>query len=220
MFMEIFHLLNRGVDKRSIVQDTADKLRFMQGLYLYNDKNLLNRNTRRYTENTAIQYERDPLVKIYAYCLMNNHYHLLLSPIDNDLVNLSAFMRKLHMGYAKYFNEKYERVGALWQGKSKRIQTSNDAHFNYIPYYIHLNALDYKFKEWRNGEVKNIKEAYNFLSEYRWSSFQDYNAIRNYPSMIDTSLLSPILKTKENQYAEIVSIIQSPTNASYAEIIE
>jgi len=192
----------------------------MQGLYLYNDKNLLNRNTRRFTEKTTFKNEKEPLVSVYAYCLMDNHYHILLSPVDNDPANLSAFMRKLNMGYSKYFNEKYERSGALWQGKSKKIHINNDSHFNYIPYYIHLNALDFKFKEWRNGEVKNIKMAYASLLEYRWSSFKDYNSIRNYPSIIDKSLLAPILKTSQNQYAELTSIIQDSAKASHASIIE
>ncbi|MFT5037128.1 MAG: putative transposase, partial [Candidatus Azotimanducaceae bacterium] len=119
--MELFHVLNRGVDKRTIVTDNKDRLRFMQGLFMYNDIQILNRNLRRQPQTRRVTTERELLVHIHAFCLMDNHYHLLLSPVNDDLKNLSAFMRKLNMGYSKYFNEKYDRVGALWQGKYKSI---------------------------------------------------------------------------------------------------
>lgn len=218
--MEFFHVLNRGVDKRIIANNDRDRHRFMQGLYLYNDKNLLDKNTKRLTSKPNLFTERDPLVNIHAFCLMDNHYHLLLSPIDDDLRHLSAFMRKLNMGYAKYFNEKYERTGALWQGKYKKIRIENDSHFQYIPYYIHLNPLDYKFPEWRGGKLTKHNEALTFLDSYRWSSFLDYNGIKNYSSITDKGVLKNILGSRDQQKKEIINLTLDQMLISGADQLE
>lgn len=218
--MEIYHILNRGVDKRVVVKNDQDRMRFLQGLFMYNDKNTLGRNARRKPSKRRGITQRDLLVNIHAFCLMDNHYHLLLSPIDNDLTNLSAFMRKVNMGYAKYFNEKYKRTGALWQGKYKSIHVNNDAHFNYIPYYIHLNPLDMKFPEWRKGQVANPKKAIEFLRTYKWSSFLDYQNIKNYPSLIHTQLLKETTGSIKKQQEDMTKIIQDNSTELYSNLLE
>src|SRR5690606_27220182 len=103
-------VLNRGVEKRDIVLDDKDRLRFVHDLFVFNDAKPAPNAIlpRRHTFEDNVK-KRSILVHIHAWCLMNNHYHLLVSPKDDDLKNLSAFMKKLNMGYAKYFNEKYER---------------------------------------------------------------------------------------------------------------
>ena len=120
--MELYHVLNRGVDKRDVVIDDSDRLRFVHSLFVFNDKNPLNENHRLKGETLSAS-DRKPLVHIHAWCLMSNHYHLLLSPIDDDLSLLSRFMKKLNMGYARYFNERHKRSGYLWQGKYKKIRS-------------------------------------------------------------------------------------------------
>lgn len=112
---------------------------------------------------------RELLVNIHAFCLMPNHYHLLLTErIDGGI---SKFMKKVNMGYAKYFNQKYERKGALFEGRYKSILVKNDAHFIYLPYYIHLNPLDLIMPGWRKNKIYDYKKAIQFLENYRWSSF-------------------------------------------------
>jgi putative transposase len=218
--MDFYHVLNRGVDKREIVLSDTDCLRFMQGLYLYNDKNLLNRNIRRFNTEQSFQKTRQPLVTIHAFCLMKNHYHLLLSPVDNEQQNLSAFMRKLNMGYAKYFNEKYERSGALWQGKYKSIHLEQDAHFLYIPYYIHLNPLDYLLPNWREGTVTDIPKALTYLKQYRWSSYLSYQTGNHYKSVLDTTFIGDMLGTPAKQDKTIAQIMSSATTAALSDVIE
>lgn len=218
--MEFYHVLNRGVDKRNIVKDEKDHLRFMQGLFMYNDRNTLARNARRSPTQRHSQKERDCLVHIHAFCLMNNHYHLLLSPVNEDITNLSAFMRKLNMGYAKYFNEKYDRSGALWQGKYKSVLIEKDAHFLYIPYYIHLNPLDQKFPEWREGKVVDSSTAIEFLRTYRWSSLPTYLGEPHYRSITDRSQLKAVLGTTITQQKTIISIITDPRQAADSELLE
>lgn len=195
---EIFHTLNRGVDKRQIFLNDQDRFRFVHDLFEFNDGNLANntaRNSRGGNSVTLVDFasrpvERKPrklLVDILAFCLMGNHYHLLLSPrVEGSLVK---FMRKLNIGYAKYFNEKYKRSGALFEGRYKSVHIQSHAHFLHMPYYIHLNPLDLCAPEWRERKIRNYNRAINFLESYRWSSFLDYVGETNFPSVTSRSFL-------------------------------
>lgn len=214
--MEFYHVLNRGVDKRDVVLDDHDRLRFLHDLFVFNDKNpaLHPHMNERQTQGQ----QRKMLVFIHAFCLMQNHFHLLLSPLVENGVSL--FMKKLGMGYAKYFNERYERSGALWQGKYKRIHIERDAHFIYIPYYIHLNALDFKYPQWRNGQLRDAKAALAFLNSYRWSSHLDYAGIRNFPSITHREFLSPLLGTRVDYESEICAIISNTELATSSFMLE
>lgn len=196
--MEFFHVLNRGVDKREIVLDDSDRLRFVHDLYTFNNvESAINYGL---ADRTIVQKRRALLVDIHAFCLMGNHYHLLLTERTENGIPL--FMKKLNMGYAKYFNERYERTGALWQGKYKKVPVKRDAHFLYIPYYIHLNPLDFQFPEWRTGNVRNFEQVLAYLENYRWSSYLDYLGRSNFPSVTRRDQLS------STQRKEIKNIIQ------------
>ncbi len=214
--MELFHVLNRGVDKRDIVLDDRDRVRFMHDLFVFNDQHpaLHHKLSKRQEERRP----RKLLVQIHSFCLMSNHYHLILSPVAEN--GIALFMKKLSMGYTKYFNERYSRSGALWQGKYKRIPLLNDAHFLYIPYYVHLNALDFTHPEWRTGGVRDTKEALSSLNKYRWSSHLDYNGIKNFPSITHRELLSPILGTPQAYEKEIRNIITNSDLAEHSATLE
>lgn len=206
--MELFHVLNRGVEKRAIVLDDKDRLRFLHDLYAFNDENP--------TPNYILSgrhrpYERQLLVHIHAFCLMKNHYHLLLSEVADNGVSL--FLKKLNGGYAKYFNERHTRSGALWQGKTRKIRIARDAHFLYIPFYIHLNPLDFEYPKWRTGALQNPEKALSYLRTYRWSSYLDYIGVHNFPSIIHMELLTHTLGSKKAQEKEIVSIMSNPALA-------
>ncbi len=204
--MDVYHVLNRGVEKRDIVQNDDDRMRFVRSLYIFNDiKNAPNSVSQPNQWN--YDNKRTCLVHIHAWCLMNNHYHLLISPLDDDTQNISRFMKKLNMGYAKFFNEKYSRSGYLWQGKYKKILVDKDNYFDYIPYYIHLNPLDFTYKEWREGGVIDTQATYTVLENYRWSSYLDYNNKKNFPSLIFKNLLQDILGDSTNQRKMINTVI-------------
>ena len=143
---KLVHVLNRGVDKRIIFIDDKDRFRFIHNLFEFNDEKNSNNNNYAYyasrkSNNLHQSYtlrrykiDREPrklLVDVHAFCLMNNHYHLLLS--ENVENGVPRFMRKLNMGYALYFNEKYERNGALFQGRYKSVPVLNETHFIHIP---------------------------------------------------------------------------------------
>lgn len=190
---DLFHTLNRGVDKRKIFMDNRDYFRFIHNLFEMNDANSVDTASYRFRQSFDIasrkikRKARKMLVDIHAFCLMPNHYHLLLgSKIENGI---PKFMKKLNMAYAKYFNIKHKRTGALFEGRYKSVLIKQESHFTHLPYYIHFNPLDIKFPEWRDRKLKNYKEAIKFLETYRWSSHLDYLGIKNFPSITNRELL-------------------------------
>ncbi len=146
---KIYHIFNRGVEKRDIFMNDSDRWRFLQGLYLFNDENssfrlLWNLENREkglnfktikdFLKNNLT--ERIPLVEIMADCLMTNHFHLILKEIKKN--GISRFMHKLGTGYAKYFNEKYDRVGGLFQGRFKAVLIEKDLYLQCLLVYINV----------------------------------------------------------------------------------
>jgi putative transposase len=194
--MELFHVLNRGVDKRQIFMDEEDRFRFIHDLFEFNDTNpagLIYYNFRKSPSQSLdvgrpeIGTSRELLVHIHSFTMMNNHYHLLLSPVVENGIPL--FMKKLGGGYTKYFNEKHKRSGALFQGKYKKVHINNERHFTYIPYYIHFNPLDFHAPEWRERNIPDTRSASHFLKSYRWSSHLDYLGEKNFPSVTHRNFL-------------------------------
>lgn len=180
--MELYHVLNRGVDKRTIFLDDQDHQRFVVNLSVMNDtrpvENLgyLVKRSSATSIDLVSRYNnaRERLVNIHGWCLMGNHYHLLLS--ERQEGGITAFIRKLNVGYAKYFNERYDRSGTLFQGRTKRVLIERDAHFLWILLYIHFNPLDFLkgAGDWRTQRLTNRKKALNWIEKYRWSSYRDY----------------------------------------------
>ncbi len=204
--MEFFHTLNRGVDKRNIFLGDKDYLRFVHDLYEFNDQDWVLDVGYRSDKPPTPARRRKLLVDIHCFCLMKNHYHLLLSPrIENGV---SRFMKKLNMGYAKYFNNKYKRTGALFEGRYKSVPITSQSHFIHIPYYIHLNPLDYINPEWRNRIVKNPKTAVEFLENYRWSSLLDYIGKNNFPSVTSRDFLLKFWGGTKNYKTEIINWVR------------
>src|SRR4030043_167877 len=104
----IYHVLNRGVDKRKIFLNNQDYYRFIHDLFEFNDTNpVINfHHNKQDVGRPSIRKSRKLLVEILVFCLMPNHYHLLIRTKSDE--GLSQFIKKLNGGYAKYFNEKYK----------------------------------------------------------------------------------------------------------------
>ena len=166
---QIYHLYNRGVEKRKVFLDDGDHFRFIHDLSEFNDiepalPSNIQFSLRRPSQFTSQCLEveplnigkegsKKPLIEILAFCLMPNHYHLLVRQlIDNGI---TRFMQKLGTGYTMYFNQKNKRVGSLFQGRFKAVPIENERHFLYIPYYIHLNPLGLIEPEWQEKKLKN-----------------------------------------------------------------
>ncbi|MFZ5559884.1 MAG: transposase [Patescibacteria group bacterium] len=207
---DIYHTLSRGVDKRKLFLDKQDYLRFIHNLFKLNNQDIVHttifafRNFNKDPNKDIASPNIEPrklLVDIYVFCLMPNHYHLLLSPrIENGI---PRFMKKLNMAYAKYFNTKYKRKGTLFESRYKSILIEKEPHFYHLPYYIHLNPLDIEFPEWREGKLKNYNRAMEFLENYRWSSHLDYIGKKNFPSVTNREFLLDVFEGT-NKYAESI----------------
>lgn len=192
----IYHVLNRGVDKRNIFLNDGDYYRFIHNLFEFNDENPINNSNHYFNHNSNvsgtryIKKQRKLLVDLLAFCLMPNHYHLLIKPrSDNGLVK---FLKRLNQGYSQYFNINYKRSGTLFEGRYKLVPIIEESHFIHIPYYIHLNPLDLVAPEWRQRNINNYREAIKFLENYRWSSHLDYMGVKNFPSITSRDFLLKI----------------------------
>lgn len=169
-----YHVYNRGVEKRNIFLDDSDYYRFLLGLREYNDVHSTQNILRRLLEGsrTSFKKEEDSLVEIVCYCLMKNHYHLLLRQLRDD--GIPRFMQKIGTGYTHYFNEKHLRSGVLFQGKYKHVQIVTDGQLRYVKQYIHLNPLDLYQPNWKDVGVSDPTEALLYLKHYRWSDCENY----------------------------------------------
>lgn len=186
----IYHICNRGVEGRNIFRDDNDRFRFIHDLFEFNDTENAPNFRYKFHEIRSHEIRKRPrklLVHVLAFCLMPNHFHLLLEQKQDN--GVSKFLRKLGVGYAMYFNQKYKRLGVLFQGRFKAIMVERDAHFIHLPYYIHANPLDLIAPAWREGKVPNSKKAMEFLENYRWSSFLDYTEKENFPSVTQREFL-------------------------------
>lgn len=170
---EYYHIYNRGNDKRVIFHDLGDYRRFLKLLYLANsDKSF----TVRDVGQQPFDIDRGkPIVSIGAYCLMPNHFHLLIFQPNEG--NVSKFMQKLTTGYSMYYNIKYGRTGSLFEGKFKSEHAKDDSHLKYLFSYIHLNPIKLIDRKWREAGIRNKKQALSFLVNYYYSSYRDYKMI-------------------------------------------
>ena len=209
--MGLFHVLNRGVEKRRLFMDDQDHARFVHDLYEFNDKKPAPEFSRRPMWDFVNPTLRERIVDIHGWCLMDNHYHLLLS--ERVEGGMTKFLRKLNVGYANYFNERYTRSGTLFQGRTKKIRIERDAHFLYILHYIHLNPLDQLqgAKKWREGEVASAQKALEYLDSYRWSSYLDYCGTKNFPSVITTKLFRDVLGDMQSATKSFLEDIELET---------
>lgn len=198
--------------------DGKDRARFVHDLWEFNDTEDAKNVWYRASEYSGLRnhyMEKERIVDLHAWCLMGNHYHLLISErIDGGLIK---FIRRLNVGYANYFNERYKRQGTLFQGRSKKVLIERDAHFLHILNYIHCNPLDLsrEGKSWRLGRLENATYALQYLSKYKWSSYLDYIGERNFPSILTTELFSDVFKNYKKEIRSFLSSSDAQTLAPY-----
>jgi len=164
---EYYHLYARGFEKVATYRDVKDYERFLEGVYLCNSTKSVNirvvKNQRNLvkglTFDEVFDVDRDEtLVDIGAYCLMPNHFHLLVREIGDG--GISKFMQKLMTSYTMYFNKKNGRTGAIFSSSFKAQHVVDDNHLKYLFAYIHLNPK----------KVVNVSD----LEKYKYSSYPDY----------------------------------------------
>jgi REP element-mobilizing transposase RayT len=180
-----YHITSRGNDKRAIFLCDRDRERFLEAL--------------------RAAYEKFHAV-IHVYCLMENHFHLML---ETPLANLSKTMHFINTSYTVYFNQAHEKTGHLFQGRFKAILIDADTYAQELSRYIHLNPV-------RSGIVKAPER-------YPWSSYRDYIGLRKAPLWIETGFVLRYFGKKasdaQNRYIDFVlSVIDKKPKSPLANI--
>jgi len=173
---EYYHVYNRGADKRLIFIELHDYRRFIALLYFCNNTSPVDinehfREGKEFLDIFSVT-KVDTLVDIGAYCLMPNHFHLLLrEKIDGGI---TKFMSKLSTAYSMYFNKKNDRTGVLFEGRFKATHADTDEYLKYLFSYIHLNPVKIIDPTWKENGINGPTPPKHYLFAYAYSSYQDY----------------------------------------------
>jgi len=188
---EYYHVYNRGVDHRSIIQDQKDAERFTTCLDAFNTIEPVG-------SLYALSFEtpkpnRKKLVDIISYCVNPNHFHFVL--FQRAEKGISKLIQRLTGGYSWYFNNKYKRTGALFEGRFKAKNISENNYLLHVSAYVNLNDRVHKLSvpsaklvrsSWREY-TENINGICNkkiILDQFE--SKKDYGefALSNLPDML------------------------------------
>ena len=167
---QIYHIYNRGSEKRPIFENRRDQKRFEQTMLYYQ----LDGPKPRFSNFFKYKlFKPDPtkkIVEIICFCLMLNHFHFILKQLKDG--GITEFISKLSNSYTKYFNTKHTRIGPLFQGEFKSVLVESDEQLLHLSRYIHLNPL--------------VSFLVKDLDQYEWSSYREYiNATRGISSKED-----------------------------------
>ena len=147
-----YHVMNRGANHQAIFYNDSNRLTFLKLL-----------------EDISLKFQAE----IHAFCLMSNHYHILMRTIR---ANLQKIMRHLDGVYTLRFNRAEERDGPLFRGRYKSILIDSDEYLLQVWRYIHLNPIEANI-------CKN-------LNEYHWSSYSAYVECKKILSSLETVFIS------------------------------
>lgn len=207
---EYYHIYTRGVEKRKIFLNKKDYERFVALLYVMNQSdNFVFRDFLRTKKLSDIFNEprKSPIVSVVAYCLMPNHFHLILQEYEEG--GISKFMSKVLTSYSMYFNIKYKRSGSLFMHPFRSKHINNDSYYLYIYSYIHLNPISLIESAWKEVEIKDYKKVEKFLNGYLYSSYLDFQKEgRKESGILDFSKVPDFLIKKENLFNHIDSFNQ------------
>ncbi|MEA5091617.1 hypothetical protein SDC9_32543 [bioreactor metagenome] len=147
----VYHIMLRGINRGDIFLEDDDKAVFL---------------------NILLQKKSKGEYALHAYCLMDNHLHLLIEEKEDDIARI---MKRIGITYVSYFNKKYQRIGPLFQDRYKSEKVENDGYLLTAMRYIHNNPV-------AAGLVKN-------QGAYKWSSYNEYLKQRKSLMVADTALI-------------------------------
>lgn len=158
-----YHIYNRGVAKQKIFLDEADYKKFLGYLKLYLTPFDLQGLSLKMSPSRMLKNYTDE-VKLISYCLMPNHFHLLVW--QNNIDSINHFMRSLGTKFSMYFNRRYRRVGPVFQSTYKAVEVESEEQLIYLSKYIHRNP-------------REILPTGIILEGYKYSSYLNYLSIIN-----------------------------------------
>lgn len=165
-----YHVYNRGAAGQNVFKDAQDKQKFLSLI----DRYLTPINKR--TDENKHYPEYD--IEINAYCMMGNHFHLLVYLLD-DVSALSGLLRSASTAYSMYFNKKYKNRGHVFQGIFKASQITDEDYLEHITRYIHMNPRTYKTYKWSSVSAYTGGSSPKWLRPER-STFMEPNDYSNF----------------------------------------
>lgn len=184
---QLYHIYNRGVEKREIFTSQDEYNYFVHGLFAYNSNTPCENTFRSFmSSHEESQTDHERLVEVVAFALMPNHFHLLL--FQNTDNGVTDFMHKLGTGYTNWFNDKHDRSGVLFQGTFKRVAITGNEQLLWIPHYIHLNPLPLLIRQQISQTEEHIT-PFAVLSKYKWSSLADFCGQPRFKSVVNPELV-------------------------------
>jgi putative transposase len=196
----IYHVTGRMVGSRQderlrLFRDTKDYVRFLERL------------------GEGVE-EFD--VRLYLFCLMANHYHLVLETPGG---NLSRFMQKLSTAYTVYYNRRHQRHGHLLDGRFKAKLVEGDEYLLKLSRYVHLNPVH--VARWKS---RSVADRVAYLREYRWSSYRNYMGESSECKFLDTGpLLAEMggrVKDRAARYGEFVETGLAEDDVEFQEVLK
>jgi len=181
---EYYHLCNRGLDGRIIVDSHQGYVRLLFLILFLQSKKIFNHPSREVkdfiktgnfldiAEEEIIASERT--VNLICFCIMNNHFHLLVREETDG--GIPFYIQRIENAYTRYFNLSHERNGHLFQGPFRAVHIETNDQLLYTSAYIHRNPR----------ELKNFK---NKEQLYQWSSFPDYLSTNRWPYLLNRELI-------------------------------
>lgn len=179
----VYHIYNRGNNKEQVFFDDQDYRAFMfrLGLALGIDNKVLNNSPLTMAPKSRIRITNSPagLFKLHAFCLMPNHFHLLIEQLSE--IPISKLIHKTNTSFSKYINSKYKRIGQLFQDQFKAVPMESNPQLMLFSSYIHMNP------------VKDL--LVNKPEKYKWSSYNTYIGDLDEP-LTTTDFLTSIFGSK------------------------
>ncbi len=188
---EIYHIFNRGVASQPTFLNKRDYERALESIFYYQNTNPPVKYSRflKFSVNERskllekLRSKRNFLVEIISYCLMPNHFHLLLKQVKEN--GIARFVGNFTNSYTRFFNTKRERQGPLFTGKFQSVRVETQEQLLHVNRYIHLNP-------YTSFVVKNLRE----LELYAYSSFPEFINQVNH-SFCDKEVVLAEFKSRE-----------------------
>lgn len=185
----LFHVFNKSIAGYGIFKDPQNCRRYICTLDYYNNLYIKEKysnavKSNRYNYKNILYIKDNQKLKIICFSIMPTHYHLVIK-VNKDNV-LSKYIGDVENSYTRFFNQKFERKGPLWQSRFKSVTIKTEEQLLHVTRYIHLNAV--------------TSRLVNFPEDWEFSSYKDY--INN--KKILKEILTEISITELNQYKKFV----------------
>jgi REP element-mobilizing transposase RayT len=180
----LYHVILRGNERKKIFENDGDKREFLS---------ILNKSKEKYN------------FLIHAYCIMDNHVHLIINSNGNDI---SLLMKSINISYALYYNNKYKRCGHLFQDRFKSERIDDDTYLLQLSKYIHRNPV----------KAGIVREA----GDYYWSSFRLYIEDKHDSEcLVETDkLLSQIAMVRTKAIQEYLKFVSEKDDVAIMDVDE